>query len=63
MGNEQIYELPWNMQQEIYDLLNDRGSRKGKKIALEGIRRMAQSVGKEMVIFEVLEKVLELGLG
>lgn len=63
MGNEQIYELPWNMQQEIYDLLNDRGSGKGKMIALEGIRRMAQSVGKEMVIFEVLEKVLELGLG
>lgn len=63
MGNEQIYELPWNMQQEIYDLLNDRGSRKGKMIALEGIRRMAQSVGKEMVIFEVLEKVLELSLG
>ena len=31
--------------------------------ALEGVRRLAKSVGKEMVVFEVLEKVLGLGLG
>ena len=29
--------------------------------ALEGVRRLAKSVGKEIVIFEVLEKILGLG--
>lgn len=62
-GDEQIYELPWGMQQEIYYLLNERESKKGRMKALEGVRRLAKSVGKEMVVFEVLEKVLGLGLG
>lgn len=60
-GDEQIYELPWSMQQEIYYLLNERESKKGRMKALEGVRRLAKSVGKEMVVFEVLEKVLGLG--
>ena len=51
------------MQQEIYYLLNERESKKGRMKALEGVRRLAKSVGKEMVVFEVLEKVLGLGLG
>ena len=60
-GDEQIYELPWSMQQEIYYLLNERESKKGRMKALEGVRRLAKSVGKEIVIFEVLEKILGLG--
>lgn len=45
-GDEQIYELPWSMQQEIYYLLNERESKKGRMKALEGVRRLAKSVGK-----------------
>ena len=48
------------MQQEIYYLLNERESKKGRMKALEGVRRLAKSVGKEMVVFEVLERVLGL---
>ena len=59
-GDEQIYELPWSMQQEIYYLLNERESKKGRMKALEGVRGLAKSVGKEMVVFEVLERVLGL---
>ena len=59
-GDEQIYELPWSMQQEIYYLLNERESKKGWMKALEGVRGLAKSVGKEMVVFEVLERVLGL---
>ena len=35
--------------------------KKGRMKALEGVRRLAKSVGKEIVIFEVLEKILGLG--
>nr|WP_308624589.1 plasmid pRiA4b ORF-3 family protein [uncultured Eisenbergiella sp.] len=59
-GDEQIYELPWKMQQELYYLLSDHSSKKGCKLAAEGVRKLAQSVGKEMQIFEVLEALLTL---
>ena len=48
------------MQQELYYLLSDRSSKKGRKLAAEGVRKLAQSVGKEMQIFEVLEALLTL---
>ena len=57
---KEVYDFNRKMQQEIYYLLNERESKKGRMKALEGVRGLAKSVGKEMVVFEVLERVLGL---
>lgn len=58
-GNEQIYELPWKLQQKLFYLLSD-GSLKNHKPAVAGLREIAKSIGREMAVFKVLEKVFAL---
>ncbi|WP_455616108.1 plasmid pRiA4b ORF-3 family protein [Eisenbergiella sp.] len=57
-GDEQIYELPWTMQQELFYLLSDGSLKKQKAVAK--LREIAKGIGRKMAVFEVLEKMFLL---
>lgn len=58
-GDEQIYDLPWDMQQKLYYLLSD-ASLKNLKLAAAKLREIANSAGRKMMVFEIMEKAFVL---
>lgn len=57
-GREQIYELPWKMQQTLYSLLELPPDKKWSEQRKRELQKIKKEAGRELEILDILEKFL-----